>query len=349
MVIAKQSPPGLNGIFHPPDEVKAALDEKRALNLVLQYGYGCTLACQMCYAGVGEEMLKMHDRLGVNSAKLSLHEYTQIIGEAKLEGMKSVYVSGEGEPMTDRDEFTELIKIIADHDLTPVVFTNGLYIDEDFARTLCGHNVSVIGKCHSFSPALNNEIVGDDSQYSYSQLHGERVPDHIIHLYNAGLAEKNQLGMNTIVTRKNYAEIEKIWLWCRELGIYPFMEFIVHAGYGQHAAALDISGREREAIHKKVHALDQELGYEYDLSLGPYLGNRTCDSRILLTIDLFGIVRVCACTYYPIGDIREESLAYFVKKHYQVEEELGRRHTNDTVFCECERFNRPKFFEGEHG
>jgi MoaA/NifB/PqqE/SkfB family radical SAM enzyme len=345
----KHTPPALKGINHSPIEVKAALEEKRALSLVLQYGYGCTLACKMCYAGVGTEMAKMHKPLDVKSNELSLDEYDHIIGQAKDAGIKSVYISGEGEPMTNRDEFIELIKIVTSHDLSPVVFTNGLYIDQAFAKTLSNCNVSVIGKCHSFSPSINNYIVGDDTQYTYSLFHGEKVPDHIIYLHNAGLAEKDQLGMNTIVTSNNYDEIEKIWLWSRKLNIFPFMEFIVHAGYADQSSDLDISADKREHIHRRVHALDQELGFKYDLSLGPYLGNRTCDSRILLTIDLFGIVRVCACTYYPFGNIREESLHYFIKKHYQVEEELGRCHTNDTVYCECERFNRPKFFEGDYG
>lgn len=342
------SPPGLKGIYHPPDEVKAALEEKRALSLVLQYGFGCTLACRMCYAGVGEEMQKMHDHLGEKFDALTLPEYDDIIGQAKAEGIQSVYVSGEGEPMASRDEFTELINLIAAHGLTPVVFTNGLNIDQEYAGFLSSRNVSVIGKCHSFSPATNNYIVGDETQYTYNQFHGAEVPDHIIYLHKAGLAEKSQLGMNTIVTRKNYHEIEKIWLWCRQLGIFPFMEFIVHSGYADHVSDLDISAQEREAIHKKVHALDQELGFEYQLSLGPYLGNRTCDSRLLLTVDLCGVVRVCACTYYPVGNVRDESVHSLIKKHYQVEENLGRRHTNDTVFCECERFNRPSFFEGDH-
>jgi MoaA/NifB/PqqE/SkfB family radical SAM enzyme len=277
-----------------------------------------------------------------------MSEYDDIVGQAKNHGVKSVYISGEGEPITHRDEFIELIQIVISHDLTPVVFTNGLQIDQDFAHTLSGLNVSVIGKCHSFSPEVNNYIVGDDQQYGYQLFHGQQVPDHIVFMHNAGMAEKHQLGMNTIVTGKNYNEIEKIWLWCREVGIYPFMEFIVHAGYAHHNPEMDISIQQREAIHKKVHALDQQLGFEYDLSLGPYLGNRTCDSRILITVDLFGVVRVCACTYYPIGNIREESLESLIKKHYQVEEDLGRRHTNDTVFCECEKFNRPEFFQDAH-
>jgi MoaA/NifB/PqqE/SkfB family radical SAM enzyme len=336
-------PPIFYGSKISDSEKKEALINKKALTLVLFFGYGCELACPMCYAGINSEVKKL---LRSTDKMLNFDEYRNILIAAKKQGIKYVGISGEGDPLINIDKFFKLVTLINEQELIPIVETNGVKIDKNVAEQLYKKGVSVIGKCHSFNPSINNYLVGKNDVYQYEKIDNISVPSHIKHLIDVGMTVENRLGINTVITTKNNDEVENIWEWERKNNIIPFMEFIVHLGYAKENTFLDIPEKMRMEIHNKIYALDKKLGYSYDFSLGLYPGDRTCDNRTIIMIDMFGNSKLCACSYLSIGNIREDSFDDLIKKHYQVEEDLGRKYLNDSVYCECERYNQSQLLKG---
>lgn len=337
-------PPALLGSSFSDSEKEYALSNKKALTLVIYFGYGCELSCPMCYAGVTSEVKKL---LRPTDKMLNFNEYRDILIAAKNHGIKNVGISGEGDPLINVDNFFKLVTLIIEQGLAPIVETNGVKIDQNVAKKLYETGVSVIGKCHSFNTSINNYLVGKNDVYEYVEIDGAMVPSHIKYLMNVGMTEVNRLGINTVINIKNYDEIEKMWEWERKNNIIPFMEFMVSLGYARKNSFLDIPEKMRLEMHKKIYELDNKLGFSYDFSLGLYPGERTCDNRTIIMIDMFGNSKLCACTYFPLGNIREESLDDLVKKHYQVEEELGRTYSNDSVYCECQRYNQSQVLKSD--
>ncbi|MBU1165264.1 radical SAM protein [Patescibacteria group bacterium] len=331
----QNKPLDLVGMDFTDVEIKKAVKKNKALALALQYGYNCSLNCRMCYAAKGEELKKL---IFGSVTKLSFKEYDNLFLHAKKIGIKSVYISGEGEPMHNVNEFFKLVELINKNQLTPIVFTNGTNINRQVAKKINKYNISIIGKLLSFNPKNNNNLVGNNNAYKYLKVGGYSVPSHIKYLIEEGLAKQNRLAVNCIVNKLNYVEIPKIWKWMRDQNIIPFMEFIVLSGNAKNNLEIDVAEKQRISICKKIYNLDQKLGYQYKYSLGPFIGHRKCDSRPLLMIDLFGNCRVCACTYFSIGDIRKESLSFLIKKNYEIEKQLNRTYKNDSVFCECAKY-----------
>lgn len=325
----------LKGMDFSEDKIARAVKDKKALALVLQYGFGCKLACQMCYASKGEEIKKFKQKSS-SSSMLSLYDYMELIKDAKKAGIEAVHVSGEGDPMESM-EFFDLIELIREHELQPVVYSHGLDVNRGVAKFFRKLGVSFIGKCHSFESRINDELVGKEL-YSYMRAGDPAVPAHIKYLMDEGMHLKNMLGVNCIINSKNFGEVPAMWRWMRKNLIVPMMEFVVPSGFALDHPELDISEDKRKFIHEQIYNLDRGLGIDYEFSMGPYPGDRKCDSRPLLMIDLFGNARVCASSYVPFGNVRESSLPELVAKHYEIEEVLDRKHKNNGVYCECSKY-----------
>jgi|GEM_PF-5198283 len=332
--MSPMNPPFLKWMDFSRAELDEAIANERALALGLFYGYGCELACRMCYASTGGEVKNM---VGDQPLKrLAAEEYDDLLDQAVEHGIKVVGISGEGEPMMNTEGFFDLVGRIRDRRLGIVVETNGVKIDREVAERLRDCGASVIGKCFSLDPAKNDYMVGKTGVYEYVELDGARVPSHIKHLIDVGMAADCRVGVNTVITSDNHEEVETIWRWMREHDLIPYMEFMVHLGYAKNGQE-DLTDDARLEIHERVRALDARLGYDYPLSLGLYPGPRTCDNRFVAMIDLFGNSKVCACTYFPIGNIRDDRLDQIIARHYEIEHKLGRVYANDSVRCECEK------------
>ncbi|MBT7902554.1 radical SAM protein [Candidatus Woesearchaeota archaeon] len=336
----KRSPPDLIGMDFSQQQMEGAVKNKNALVLGLQYGHGCELACIMCYAAEGKEILQM---VGSDNPKpLSLDDYARMFGQAKDIGIDAVHISGEGDPLINLDEFFDLLSLAREHDLLPVVYSHCAKVDRDIAKRLDEFGASVIGKLHSLNPKINEFLVGNSDVYNYVQVGGGWIPENMLFLMERGLGEQNRLGANCIVMSANYSEAENVWEFMRSQSIIPMMEFMVLSGNAKDYYKMDVGAADRVKLHRRIYELDQSMGLEYDFSLGPFLGHRKCDSRPIILLDLFGNARLCVSSYEEFGNFRDQELGELVESHYRLEESLGRNYGNEGVFCECAKYCKDK-------
>ncbi|MFC2174696.1 radical SAM protein [archaeon] len=329
--------PVLKGYMFSKEDIDLAVREQHLLMLLLAFNTECNLACPFCFTSQGKKSAVELAGKGIGAQLVDLALLKQLIDQGGELGVKSVCIWGEGEPMLDKKTVFELVDYANSKGMTPVVFTNGTFVDEHTAKQLFEKNVSVVGKLYSFDPAVNEELTGGKRRYSYVEFAGRKVPSHIMALLEAGFAGTNRFALHTVVTTKNIGELSTVWRWEREQGIIPFMDFLYMPN-----PSLDLGVEERVKLQKQIWELDKGLGFDYGLTIGPALGPRKCDTRASLFVGAHGIARVCGATYRFLGDTRTTPLKQIIQRKQEVDAGLCRGTEKGCVFCDCYLYNQEK-------
>ncbi len=154
----------------------------------------CPMECKLCYKNSNMS----------EKDKLSLPEIKRIIDT--LASMKVFSIAfGGGEPFS-REDFFDIAKYAKSKYITPNVTTNGYYINSDNAK-----KCKVFGHIH-----ISLELPGNNSEASKSRKASEIAIKAIDLLKNEGI----HIGINYLITRENFNQLENVAEYCISKKIY---------------------------------------------------------------------------------------------------------------------------------
>lgn len=335
-------PPILAGYTYEPAEAYAARDRGQLLAIRLETNHDCNLRCRYCYAGSS----------GGQTARVSYEALTDIVGQARELGARSVVVIGGGEP-TLHPDFRRLIEFIDSLGMVPVVFSNCLLMTGELAQFLYRHNGSVMTKLDSLRPGVQDFLGGCDGAFG-------RIRNGIANLIEAGFAcgddpHRLRLGASFVSCRMNLREIDEIWRFCRDSNIFPNMEVLTPTGRARdELVGQGLSTQEIQDYKLGLLDIDRrEYGFDW-LPHTPLTASGCLQHLYSLYITTEGNVRPCAPTKFdehpdlqvdgvyphnvfrrPLREIYNDPLFAYVRhidQHLQ-----GRcracRHLNECIGC----------------
>lgn len=297
-----KAPPQLLGVGYSQKEVLKARDTNRLLRVNIEIAENkCNLRCIYCYSFNND-----HKK---SYSSLTEEDIRNVMVQAKDLGARSVVFTGGGEPLLNKKRFFSFVSFARRQGLIPTVFTNGTCIDGKMAHELDSHGVTVITKLNSLNqPEITNRLSGQPWAYG-------RMWRGVQNLLKTGLAERGQLGLETVITKDNYAEIVEMWRWAREHRVVPYFELAKIQGRARRfASALEISPSQAHALFESLLRIDREE-FKYDWVPTPPMPGAHCH-RIYCGcyVTAAGNVQPCSGVAVTFGNIRRQKLVDIINK-----------------------------------
>ncbi len=221
----------------------------------LEVSRSCNLRCMYCYSRAESTVPTV----------MSSADVTGILCQAVELGATLVSFVWGGEPF--------VYPGILSRDTCPVRFANQLgcyaYLYTNCTRIggaeagqLAGMDVSVIGKCNSLNPAVQDRLAGVPGAY-------DAIRRGLDHLMDVGLAEDFRLGVETVITKPNYGELPDLWRFFRRHNLVPEVEIpTLHGRAAEHAGDLvfplpEAVEKFRELFGELARIDKEEFGYQW--------------------------------------------------------------------------------------
>jgi MoaA/NifB/PqqE/SkfB family radical SAM enzyme len=293
-------PPALKFMEFIDSEVEEAIRGKQLLAIDIHMSNRCNFRCPGCYRDAGDAL----------SSELNMNECKDILCQSKELGAKTWIVTGSGEPFLDA-KLPPLIKFANSIGINVVVFTNNSCITRRTASWIFKQDVSVIAKLNSFEPSIQDFIVGVTGAH-------KKILRGLKNLISAGMNRESpsRLGIDSVIIKQNYAEIPKIFRFCRDNNIVPYITTELHGGRGvNNASKIDASTEKIKEIFFKLRDIDRsEYAFEWEPH-PPVVAGGSC-KKILYQIFVgpSGEIGVCpGLGIADLGNIRNVSLKDILK------------------------------------
>lgn len=289
---------------HPPaikylDFTESEIEEARSINRLLlvdvHMGNRCNLHCPNCYRDAGESL----------DQELTLEECKGILRQARALGARTLLITGSGEPFLDQ-KLWPLIEFANRLDLGVVIFTNSTMINEKLAGRLAGWGVAIVAKLNSFRPEIQNFMVGKKNAH-------RKIYSGLRNLIKVGLNQgcPSRLGIDSVIVKQNYEEILRIFRFCRNSNIVPYITTELPGGRGRaNADVLDVTVQEIKKLFFQLRDIDRrEYGFDWEPH-PPIVAGGSCKKILYqLFIGPTGEMGVCPGIDISLGNIRKISLA----------------------------------------
>ena len=304
------------------------LKKVKARFLYLEVTHRCNLRCITCYTGAGVE----------KDNALTLEEKKSIIRQAKEMGVRTVSLSGSGEPLLYKHLF-DLIDYIRKLGMSVIIFTNGTLIDKKIATSLVARDVLVFFKLYSLDPEVFDRMVGHPKayrwvQYRYSVNNSDRVqhiPSGLKALLDAQQASgrSNLVKVESLITKMNVNTLPEVAAFCRETGIGFFLETLVFKGKAiQNYEQVGVNAAEYKTLYQKMAAI---WGEEY--MMASLNGSCSVEQNPVVWTD--GSIGLCSSRQSDIGNVRSVPLKVLflkAKKLKQKEDRIIERHAKSSLY-----------------
>jgi len=288
--------PVIRGLDIGNARMNQAMKRNEMLLIDVETSNVCNLNCLYCF----RDVYGGHVRL---TEELDLKERLGLLKQAKALGCETVKITGAGEPLMD-ERFFDMVEYANGLGMKVMSFTNGLSIDREMAERLARANVSLIVKCNSMNPEIEDRMVGRDG-------YAEKRNQAIRFLMEAGLNKKKptMLGMDAVITKLNLEGVLDQLAFCRENNIFPLFRPFMPIGGASKLKDWEISREETVEIFKKAREMDRaRFGLEYRMIL-PYIGGVWCRQlHYALYVNILGEAYACTGSRKKLGNIREQSL-----------------------------------------
>ncbi len=352
----------LEGFPSKKEIIKA---EKEIFPLVLSPSVSalCNLRCIYCYTRAGK---KLPGELDFADHAKAINEFTELnrhnkymiiamMGETFLD--KSLYnVKGKNivDPITKKNFVSKfpIIDYANRCGIKVVFFTNTTVINKKIAEELKGKNVSIIGKLNTLNPKLQEEMTGgkgffvEEEWVDYEYLVGGKkkkikIPKGLNALIEAGFNKINErgntsLGVDIILTEKNYKDVPKVVEFCLENFIHPVLDTMLPIGSAaENYFELKLKTETNRWLYKRLLQL---LGSNF--AEAEFTGNPCSTFRAGIAYDNFGNVRMCCGGEADgIGNIKRDSLKDIYQKMIRYKgnflSNLRENKLGNDVFPEC--------------
>jgi radical SAM protein with 4Fe4S-binding SPASM domain len=291
-----RSPEKVYGLHFTHDEIRAAVEDSRLLTLDLETGRRCNLKCLYCYSDAGRRM----------ENELSLAEIKDVIDQAVALGVQAITIIGGGEPLM-APYILDMIDYLSQKSVNINLFTNATLLTPLKARFLADRKVSVVTKFNSMRAEVQDELAGVPGSY-------DRIQAGIRMLLDAGYGSTPELplGLETIICRQNYHELEAMWRYARDHNFHPYFEVITFQGRAKREK-LNVETHEIETLfHRLLEIDEQEYGYTWVPR--PPIAGLTCARHYYnLLVTSNGFVHPCTGVDVNVGNVRHETLAEIIQ------------------------------------
>lgn len=318
-------PPFPMGLGFSVDEVPLVREAGELLRITLEIEESrCNLRCRYCWA----------DRPPQHPPLLTLNEILALLQVSKECGVRTVVLTGGGEPLLDFPTVCSVVQQCKALGLWVVVFTNGTCISEALVREFQDMPITLMCKLNSLQDAAITDWMSGKVGAHRRMLAGIEM------LLAAGWHAGHRIGTESVVLRKNLAEIPGLWRWCRSKGIVPFVEVTKRCGrFGLPSDEYPDSGA-LGALFRDLLRIDQtEFGFTW--TPVPPIAALGCDKwHYALYVSARGEVRPCSGVNLRIGNIRELSLQEIMasplsRRVRDVNKHLGGRCANCAFNSTC--------------
>jgi len=297
-----KDPPSIMGSQFTETDIEDAKANCRILSVSLLLSNACNLKCVYCYRDAG----------ALSNDLLSINEWRDVLLQAKSLGARTVRIPGSGEPLLDPAFYNgyslPLIEFSNSIGLSVTFFTNGTLLTSELAVILRNYDVCVVTKLNSFRPEIQDELAGVRGA-------SERIMRGLEFLIKAGFARESptRLGIDTVIVSDNYDEIPKLFLYCRERNIVPYITVNLHGGRARTNTKLDVPRQWLRSLFEHLLTIDRtKFGFEWFPS--PPIVADQCNRLLYdIVIDYKGNVLVCPGIEHVIGNIRNNSLSQILK------------------------------------
>jgi MoaA/NifB/PqqE/SkfB family radical SAM enzyme len=288
--------PVIRGLDIGNEKMDEAMRKGKMLLIDVETSNVCNLNCLYCF----RDVYGGHFAL---SKELCIEERLGLLRQAKELGCETVKITGAGEPLID-ERFFDMAEYANGLGMKVMSFTNGMVIDRKMAERLAEAKVSLIVKCNSMKPEIEDKMTG-------MQGYAEKRNKAIRYLMDAGLNKKKptMLGMDAVITKVNMDGMLEQLEFCRENNIFPLFRPFMPIGGASKLKEWEISKDETIAIFRKAQEMDRKkFGLEYRMML-PYIGGVWCRQlHYALYVNILGEAYACTGSRKKLGDIRQQSL-----------------------------------------
>jgi radical SAM protein with 4Fe4S-binding SPASM domain len=298
-----KKPPKLKGLHFSKKEILKCVKNNALLRISIAPSKLCNLKCPFCYASAFTKK-----RINNLKGELSFEEIKSIILQAKNLGAKTITLGG-GEPLI-YPKIKELISFINSKKLIPLIFTNGLAISKELSKFLFSKNSSIIMKLNSLKePAIHDEMVGN-----IKGVHA-KIRKRLDILIETGFnkTKPTRLAIESVISRRNLAEIPNIFRYARRNNIHPYLELVTPSGRGKNYNKV-LSKKEAKRIFYDLLKIDES---EFGLTWIPHPPQIANSCQFFLTaiyIGANGRVQPCPTVDIELGNLRSEKLSEIIKK-----------------------------------
>jgi len=194
------------------------IEEAPLWRISLEVSRQCNFACVYCYSRAGLDVEPM----------MSVEDVHGVIGQAFALGARLVSFVWGGEPLVWPG--------LLDSGRSPLLHANSLgcytylytncsCVGPAEARRLAEADVSVIGKCNSLRPEIQDRLVGVPGAHAAIRRGLDALMD--AHLATPGVS---RLGVETIISPLNYEEMPDLWRFFRAHHLIPEVEIPTQHG-----------------------------------------------------------------------------------------------------------------------
>lgn len=288
--------PVIKGLALTNEELKRATDNGDMLLMDIETSNICNLNCLYCFRNVYGTKEKLKN-------ELSLEERLNLIRQAKELGCKTLKVTGAGEPLID-EYFIKMVEYANSLGMNVMAFTNGMIIDKNMAKKLFDLGVSLIVKCNSMNPEIEDKMTG---LAGYCEKRNKALQ----YLMEVGFnkTKPTRLGMDAVITQLNKDEILKSFEFCRKNNIFPLFRPMMPIGAAINKKDWEISKEETEKLYKEASEIDKKkFNIIYEPKI-PYMGGVWCRQlQYAMYVNILGEAYPCTGSKRLLGKIRETPL-----------------------------------------
>ena len=295
----------LAGWSFSENEIQEATAGSRMLNPSLDLSNPCNLNCPYCFI---EE--KNSPRKARFPDELSIQETFAVIDDFADSGAGTVSLVGAGEPTID-PYFEEIVLHIARHQMTPVIFTNGIRLarDKSLIQILYESSASVVLKFNSLSSRIQDLVAGRDGYVALRNRALEALLD-----WGFNKTYPTRLAFDIITFRGNFSELPQIHRLARRQNIHPVLADYIPTGRtsgGTFQGLASIGNRslkerleiqmilepltaqQRHALFEKLEQIDKdEFGISRDGGAA-YFSGSSCTQALGVYVDVHGNIWPC--------------------------------------------------------
>lgn len=283
--------------------IRKCKEEKKLLRASIAIPGGrtnaeCNMRCIFCFTEGGKRH-RNQKRVTNDIAIKFAREAYEFAYDPKL--MNYFFVS-EGEP-TLNVGLEYVLDEVGELGGTMTIFSNLYKITEKQVEAFRKHkNLFVCGKMYGTSAEVNDALTGVSGSY-------DQMMKNIKILIKNGLADEGRLGVQCVVTSKNYEEVFDLFLWSRENKIIPHLMLYREQGLGSNLPQLSVSKERLLELWEKCSEYDRLYNNCLWKPKLPLLGIGECRiPGINLYLVDNGDVHVCAGDIRSYGNYFEQSI-----------------------------------------
>lgn len=237
--------------------------------------------------------------------ELSLDEKLGLIDSSKVWGIKTIVLSGHGEPLLNK-HFNQIYDYITSQKFNTVVITNGSRLTKKLAKKFEKNNTVILFKLESLKPEIHNKLCMPFRKINWQRIikNGKthQIPASLAMLLTEFRNKEKFIQIESVITKINYGDIIALGGFCKDLGLkFNPKELRIAGNAKKYFNQIFI---EKEKLDKLYLSLEKLYGQDFINNLK----YDRCLQRDNVVVNKYGQVIVCQSINHSLGNIRTVAL-----------------------------------------